>query len=1383
MGRRVVGILTLLCLASMSACGGGSGGSTGSNPPVTPPPGNGAAPAHEVCDASGRICVGVDDLIIGAGQSTRFVATVLSSGGRGVQGVHVTVTDGTTVQISGGDGTTNSDGRLIGSLTGAFGGVATVTARAPELDANLEAFIRVSVRGSAAPTPTPSGVVQPTATPTSGSASEVTTIYMEVETLTDPPTLGISAALGGDVLVRAFAFDADNNPLDNVNLIFDFDPKVGVLRPITNRTRTVVLPSGEELSGVAEAIISIEPDAASPGEITVTANAGGVQGMVTFNVSPGAAQKPPATVLLQTNDSQCGTDAGGAIEFRAFVFDTDNKPIDGVNVLFLNDLGQFIPLTRATATVGNQGGVAISNLQVPVGAPILTDGTGKIIPYIITARAGGIQGTAQVFVIPGTDPCGGDSTGGGDPGEPVSISLSAGNSLIRVRGSGSREITSVRATVFDNRNNRVENRKVRFLIDTAASSPGMDAALLPTSLAGGLCSTTPRTCEEADDCPDGESCDLDPDNRYISITDDAGAADIQLRSGLRIGSLAVRAEVRTEIDDSLSEPCTHPDDAGFRCIIARGVIITVSAGAANRVSLALNSGAIDNLDGTLLSTLTAIVTDSQGNIVENGTPVSFSVGLLSEDDVASTRLGLSGLAQTNGPPPCDVSQFEIQLGLPVSPQPGNAITCIRYPAVQGGTSFEVTVFAGNVSTTQVLNLPGFVPSIISSANPAKVTVTDTEDGLSLITAVALDQFGNAVQNARINFEIDPSIGTFAGASPIPWLQSQLTDATGVATATLVLSSGAPEGDVDVLVYGGGRSRNLATTVTIEVTSTVQDGPAGVPQSVVFRSAAPQDIGVRDSGRADQSVVTFLVSDSFNDPLQGVEVDFFVNGVGGVRVTPASAVSDENGLVRVTVVSGTQASPVQVTAAVDVDDNGTADVVGRSLPVNVIGGRPSGGRISMAAEFVNIAGRVFFGLQDEISTFVNDRFGNVVPEGTIVNYITNGASVSMQQATDENGVSSATLISEGGLLPPDGIITVLATTFGEEAFIDTNGNGIRDGSEPFFDEPEPFIDVNGNNQYDADQPFERFVDVNSNGVWDAAQGAGVWDDDALIFSAIPVTFSAGTIASITPTSFTIADGGFQQFTLTFADRDNNPLVGGSTISVSVVGDGVELLGFPGSITLVDAETFGATVEGLNQVTFTVLDEEVGQPPVGGNVAVNVEIDSPVTGAAPGGNGSIFLSAVGRVLAAPTSTPSNTPTPTATPTSTPTNTPTMTDTATQTPTPTMTNTATQTPTETMTNTATQTPTETNTATQTPTETMTNTATQTPCPHFSFQPQLPRPRSPRERLATSAGTLSAELPDPAKPQAALGSGILGLRAYRTATATCPRAASRSPLPTANS
>src|SRR6185369_7529725 len=138
------------------------------------------------------------------------------------------------------------------------------------------------------------------------------------------------------------------------------------------------------------------------------------------------------------------------------------------------------------------------------------------------------------------------------------------------------------------------------------------------------------------------------------------------------------------------------------------------------------------------------------------------------------------------------------------------------------------------------------------------------------------------------------------------------------------------------------------------------------------------------------------------------------------------------------------------------------------------GVPNAARFSLAAERLNIPGRVTFGIEDDITAFLNDHFGNAVAPGTAVNFTTNGASVFAQTATDQAGRAVTTLISEGGV-PENGIVTVLATTQGEEAFIDSNGNGMHDPDEPFTDAPEPFIDFNGNGRFD---PPEEFTDQRS-----------------------------------------------------------------------------------------------------------------------------------------------------------------------------------------------------------------------------------------------------------------------------------------------------------------
>ena len=655
-----------------------------------------------------------------------------------------------------------------------------------------------------------------------------------------------------------------------------------------------------------------------------------------------------------------------------------------------------------------------------------------------------------------------------------------------------------------------------------------------------------------------------------------------------------------------------------------------------------------------------------------------------------------------------------------------------------GAQVQVQVESASVTGLRTITLPGLIQDLLALADPTEVVVTESQPGLSLITALARNKNGDPVPNVKMNFETD--LGIFRATAP-PFTTSALTDANGLASATLTIPAGTPDGSkAKVTVYGGGLARVAGLTETVTVVSSGPSPGAG-PALVTLEEAAPEVIGVQASGRPTQSVVSFTVRDRLNEPLANIPVRFFIAAVGGALITP-EAVSDDNGVVRTTVTAGSLASAVQITATVDVNDDGVSEVVNVFTPVNIVGGPPSANRFSLAAEFVNIAGRVTFGLEDEVTAFLNDHFGNAVAPGTAVNFTSNGASVFNQVQTDESGRASTTLISEGGV-PDDGIVTVLATTRGEESFTDSNGNGQHDADEPFVDVPEPFIDANFNGRFDAPEPFtdansngrydaeepyldsndngvfdagepysdrngngqhdggepftdgngngrydgnaaERFIDVNGNQAWDNAQSPGVWEGNALLSTSIPVTFSAQTQVDLEPTSFTIADGGAQEFTLIVADRDLNPLVGGSTISVEVDGSGVQLFGIPSSIALPDAETFGAFVSGLNRFTFVLVDERQGEPQAPQNVAVNVRVTSSGTGtSAPGGNGSVFTSALGRLLPAPTNTPAptETPTPTATRTETPTFTPTPTDTPTPTQTwtftPTATNTATATP----------------------------------------------------------------------------------------------------------
>ncbi len=117
-----------------------------------------------------------------------------------------------------------------------------------------------------------------------------------------------------------------------------------------------------------------------------------------------------------------------------------------------------------------------------------------------------------------------------------------------------------------------------------------------------------------------------------------------------------------------------------------------------------------------------------------------------------------------------------------------------------------------------------------------------------------------------------------------------------------------------------------------------------------------------------------------------------------------------------------------------------------------------------------------------------------------------------------GEFSTTYLDQCGNLthnPRDGLVTVIAIAYGEEGFIDVNGNGTYDGpgsaalagtpyavkGEPFIDMGEPYIDANDNGVYDLG---ETFIDVNGNGKYDGPNGK--WDANTVIWAETRILYS-------------------------------------------------------------------------------------------------------------------------------------------------------------------------------------------------------------------------------------------------------------------------------------
>ncbi|HUI25769.1 MAG TPA: hypothetical protein VL403_06750, partial [Candidatus Kryptonia bacterium] len=218
------------------------------------------------------------------------------------------------------------------------------------------------------------------------------------------------------------------------------------------------------------------------------------------------------------------------------------------------------------------------------------------------------------------------------------------------------------------------------------------------------------------------------------------------------------------------------------------------------------------------------------------------------------------------------------------------------------------------------------------------------------------------------------------------------------------------------------------------------------------------------------------------------------------------------------------------------------------------------------------------------------------------------------------------------------------------------NGVFDSGEPIVTDniPEPFIDFRPlpaanpnlagggpsdagctmpappipssfcNNAFDINKPFELFIDTGNpgNGLWGTQGVPGAWDNDILVFNTIPITFSGPLVTPVSipggASSFNIPNGGSQSFTLQVHDDLFNPLVGGSTITVTSTAGTVS----GGSITVPDGESFNRLVSGLTQFSFTLSDADATTS------SATPAIITVTIGNSPNGSGA-FIVATGTV----------------------------------------------------------------------------------------------------------------------------------------------------------
>ncbi len=691
-------------------------------------------------------------------------------------------------------------------------------------------------------------------------------------------------------------------------------------------------------------------------------------------------------------------------------------------------------------------------------------------------------------------------------------------------------------------------------------------------------------------------------NFSVTTTD---GQESQAQLSPQSGVSNAKGEVKTMISNSVSENVIvtiEADTAKQTIPLYFGANIRLSASQAEGVS-----------DGITPVTLTAILSDAEGVGIP-GIPVDFRVSgsaLLDQFRSHTNELGRTTVKVTSN------------------------------------TLGSVELEAQADSLSKALATITFQPS-----EPSRLTLSSPFDSLSLnsettITAEIKDIQGNPVkEGTQVEFTTD--VGTIT--------QSAVTE-NGMATA--IFSASTQAGIATITATSGVASHTL--------TLTVQPGSAG---TIEVSKIEPKVIGILGSGVTQTTTIDFLIKDSLGNPVaEGTSVQFTLGKTtlhGGESISTEGNSGKEatgktnNGLVSVTLKSGAVAGNIDVIGSVQTGNT----MISTAARVTIVGGLPDAEHLALAVEFHNIAGGVTLGLLNNITAYVGDRFGNIVPDGTSVSFITEGGTIGQSigggafTTTTELGRATAILQSAnpntpllGGvatyrevgydcsgnypfvtspgtpllLCSNPGLVTIVAFTTGSESFVDKNGNGLYDADDSFTDICEPFIDGNDNGQFDEG---ELYIDVNSNGAFDTGNGQfdgpGGPSENTTIWYSTRVLFSDRTAPiQVKPASFSIPNGGSETFTIqNISDIYGNALVKDSQFNVTTNNG---KLGGVTHFTFGDSNTpaqsgiqFTLSSNSCNSVTNEDGTVTKTCPPPN-SATITISITSPFKDQSPGGNG--------------------------------------------------------------------------------------------------------------------------------------------------------------------
>ncbi|MCF7809236.1 MAG: hypothetical protein K9M49_05545 [Candidatus Marinimicrobia bacterium] len=628
--------------------------------------------------------------------------------------------------------------------------------------------------------------------------------------------------------------------------------------------------------------------------------------------------------------------------------------------------------------------------------------------------------------------------------------------------------------------------------------------------------------------PEAESISINIQGTVLDITNDDPLAD---------------AVVRLFSPDSYKVDQTAADGSFlFSLGVDSTVDLTLIFSKVGFISDTLTALAIPDQDVTISPVYLTPTSASPGSILFSSisTPV---INILGSGGIENANVTFQVLDSLGYPVGADIL---VNFALGSKPNGGEYLSTARAATDENG-QVSVGLVAGTIGgIAEVIASIG--DNISSAAVPISIFEAEGPGSILLhnVSAPAITLFGTGgVENTAITFQVLDSLGYPAGAGVLvdfefgshpnggEYLSTASAETNESGQASVNLVSGNMDGIVEVIASIGSDISSEPIPITILGISE--------PASILLSHITAPFITVIGSGGVDNATLTFQVLDSLG---YAVGADIMVNFAlgsspnGGEFFSPDSAVTNNDGQVKVNLVSGTIAGVVQIIASIG------SDVSSQMIPVSIHGGLPHADHFSVVPVSLNFPGYRHFGLINEITAFVGDKYGNFCTPGTAVYFTTDGGLI------------------EGSGLTEDGACTVRLIS----AYPLPNHATLGPG----------YATITARTANDQNQAIEVTSTV--------------------LFSGEPV------ISGLTPSTVNVSHLGTQSFSFTVADENGNPLSKDTNISVVVEEGSVTAVGDVNK-SLPDTQAKGL---GTTNFGFTLIDvDSVSTTPKDVRVIISTE----------------------------------------------------------------------------------------------------------------------------------------------------------------------------------